>query len=63
MKNNQSTITFEETDKYNNKSTYIQQSCAVCNTNHDYKLKGRTVQCTCGAWLVEGSKGKLKRVG
>ena len=58
-----STITYEDADKYSNKSSYIQQSCAICNVNHDYKLKGRTVQCTCGAWLVEGSKGKLKRVG
>ena len=63
MSKNESTITYEDADKYNNKPSYIIQGCAVCNTNHDYKLKGRTVQCTCGALLVEGSKGKLKRVG
>lgn len=57
------TTTFEETEKYSSRPSYIIQACAVCNTNHDYKLKGRTIQCTCGAFLVEGSKGKLKRIG
>ena len=63
MKDNKSTAVYEEADKYSGKSTYIQQTCAICSVNHDYKLRGRTVMCVCGAYLVEGSKGKLKRVG
>ena len=63
MKDNKSTAVYEEADKYSGKSTYRIQSCAVCNANWDFDLKGRIMQCTCGCWMVAGSKGKLKRVG
>jgi hypothetical protein len=56
----------EETAVYEDvRSTYINQGCPVCSVNHDYKLRGRSILCICGAVLRESpdKKNRLIRVG
>jgi hypothetical protein len=61
MKQNNKTYVAEE----HTKTGYIIQSCAVCDTNHDYQFRGRTIVCICGAVLRESAdkKHKLIRIG
>ena len=43
----------------------IQQPCPLCTVNHDYKFKGKIIECICGAFIKESpdKKGRLVRVG
>ena len=56
-------FTSEDSDKQ--KQGYIQQSCPICTVNHDYKFKGKIIECICGAFIKESpdKKGRLVRVG
>ena len=47
------------------KQTYLIQPCPLCTVNHDYKFKGKIIECICGAFIKESpdKKGRLVRVG
>jgi hypothetical protein len=57
--------TFVGEDLQDRKQTYINQPCPLCTVNHDYKFKGRIIECICGAFIKESleKKGRLVRVG